>query len=218
MATYSAKSSAHRAAKQAGLEKDQYTIVEIDGKFGYQATAEGHGFSVAEKLSQEMEEVYASSFPERKEDDDAAYEASLKMQDEVDAFDQPSRLLGEDLDLATTRCPCCHRDDQLYRGLYDGDVLRFEDQAIGCFCGWEYRSPGMEKVELKPYKEAKAEVPANGKSTVEKPCTVVWDIAEKMTKENPSVRRKDVIAECEAAGVAHYTARTQYQIWKSLQK
>lgn len=40
MKTYTVKSSAHRAAKQAGLEKEQYEIVEIDGKFGFQAIAE----------------------------------------------------------------------------------------------------------------------------------------------------------------------------------
>lgn len=36
MKLYSVKSSAHRAAKQAGLTKDQYEIIEIDGKFGFQ--------------------------------------------------------------------------------------------------------------------------------------------------------------------------------------
>jgi hypothetical protein len=36
MKLYTVKSSAHRAAKQAGLTKDQYEVVEIDGKFGYQ--------------------------------------------------------------------------------------------------------------------------------------------------------------------------------------
>lgn len=36
MKFYTAKSSAHRAAKMAGLTKDQYEIVEIDGQFGYQ--------------------------------------------------------------------------------------------------------------------------------------------------------------------------------------
>lgn len=35
MKLYSVKSSAHRAAKQAGLTKDQYEIIEIDGKFGF---------------------------------------------------------------------------------------------------------------------------------------------------------------------------------------
>lgn len=36
MKTYTVKSSAHRAAKQAGFEKDQYEIVEVDGQFGFQ--------------------------------------------------------------------------------------------------------------------------------------------------------------------------------------
>lgn len=36
MNTYTVKSSAHRAAKQAGLTKDQYEIIEVDGKFAYQ--------------------------------------------------------------------------------------------------------------------------------------------------------------------------------------
>lgn len=40
MKTYTVKSSAHRAAKQAGLEKEQYEIIEVDGKFGFQAIAE----------------------------------------------------------------------------------------------------------------------------------------------------------------------------------
>ena len=40
MKFYSVKSSAHRAAKQAGLSKDQYTIVEEDGKFAYQPVEE----------------------------------------------------------------------------------------------------------------------------------------------------------------------------------
>lgn len=37
MKTYAAKSSAHRAAKQAGLTKEQYEIVEVDGQFGFKA-------------------------------------------------------------------------------------------------------------------------------------------------------------------------------------
>jgi len=37
MKTYTAKSSAHRAAKQAGLTKEQYEVVEVDGQFGFKA-------------------------------------------------------------------------------------------------------------------------------------------------------------------------------------
>lgn len=40
-----------------------------------------------------------------------------------------------------------------------------------------------------------------------KPCEVVWNIAEKMKGS----KRKEILAECEKAGVTFYTARTQYQ-------
>jgi hypothetical protein len=40
MKTYAVKSSAHRAAKQAGLTKEQYEIVEVDGQFGFKAIEE----------------------------------------------------------------------------------------------------------------------------------------------------------------------------------
>lgn len=51
------------------------------------------------------------------------------------------------------------------------------------------------------------------KSSIERPTKAVWDIAEELTEKDPSIRRKDVIAECVARGIAYYTARTQYQQW-----
>lgn len=51
MKTYTVKSSAHRAAKQAGLTKDQYEIVEVDGQFGFQP------IEVAEEPVQEATEA-----------------------------------------------------------------------------------------------------------------------------------------------------------------
>ena len=36
MNTYAVKSSAHRAAKQAGLSKEEYTVIEVDGGFAYE--------------------------------------------------------------------------------------------------------------------------------------------------------------------------------------
>lgn len=36
MKTYATKSNARRAAKQAGLTEEQFTIVEVDGKFGFE--------------------------------------------------------------------------------------------------------------------------------------------------------------------------------------
>lgn len=55
-------------------------------------------------------------------------------------------------------------------------------------------------------------------STVERPCKLVWHIADEMLTANPAVRRKDVLAACVARGVAFYTARTQYQQWLGIRK
>ena len=52
------------------------------------------------------------------------------------------------------------------------------------------------------------------KSAIEKPCVAVWRIAECMLNENPDVSRKEIVAACEKAGIAFYTARTQYQLWR----
>ena len=52
------------------------------------------------------------------------------------------------------------------------------------------------------------------KSTIGSPCRVVWDIAEEME----GAKRKDVLAACVEAGVAFYTARTQYQKYREALK
>lgn len=51
-------------------------------------------------------------------------------------------------------------------------------------------------------------------STIGSPCKAVWDMAGDM----PGARRKEVIAACVKAGIAFYTARTQYQQWKTASK
>lgn len=56
-------------------------------------------------------------------------------------------------------------------------------------------------------KSAALAKPILRKSAIGSPCRVVWDIAEEMT----GAKRKDIIAACTAAGIAFYTARTQYQ-------
>jgi hypothetical protein len=59
MNLYTVKSSAHRAAKQAGLTKDQYEIVEIDGKFGYRVKTEEElveELRMAEEVEEPVEE------------------------------------------------------------------------------------------------------------------------------------------------------------------
>ena len=67
-------------------------------------------------------------------------------------------------------------------------------------------------------KEPSSKADVVHESTVERPCKLVWHVADEMTAANPAVRRKDVLAACVARGVAFYTARTQYQQWLGIQK
>jgi hypothetical protein len=59
---------------------------------------------------------------------------------------------------------------------------------------------------------AKADL--RGKSAIGSPCRIVWDIAGEME----GARRKDIIQACVEAGVAYYTARTQYQKYREAMK
>jgi hypothetical protein len=52
------------------------------------------------------------------------------------------------------------------------------------------------------------------RSTVERPVRLMWAIADEMTAANPSVTRREVIAECVRRGVALNTAKTQYSAWR----
>ena len=56
------------------------------------------------------------------------------------------------------------------------------------------------------------------KSIIANPVKFVWDLADTMKQMDPTIRRKDVIQACIDAGVAGYTARTQYQAWYQMQR
>ena len=78
---------------------------------------------------------------------------------------------------------------------------------------------GNFEVEATPAPKAPKKTAAHvNASTVERPTKLVWHIADEMKAKNPNVRRKDVIAECIARGIANFTARTQYQQWFQVQK
>lgn len=66
--------------------------------------------------------------------------------------------------------------------------------------------------------KAKKEVAHVNVSTIQNPTKAVWHIADEMKAANPEARRRDVIAECIARGIANFTARTQYQQWFQVQK
>lgn len=63
-----------------------------------------------------------------------------------------------------------------------------------------------------PETSGSSKVPVS-RSSVIRPVKLVHVIASEMYQQNPEMKRKDVIAACEAAGIATHTARTQYQIW-----
>src|SRR5882724_86576 len=93
----------------------------------------------------------------------------------------------------------------------------------------EVAAKALEEVQAKRAAEALApqtnggEAPATGKrdrwperlkrSTIANPVNFVHELADAMVKRDPTVRRKDVIEAAINAGVAGYTARTQYQDW-----
>lgn len=54
-----------------------------------------------------------------------------------------------------------------------------------------------------------------GESTVDDPVAQVWQIADRMWTEagDSPPRRVDCVEAAKDAGIAHYTARTQYQAW-----
>lgn len=93
-------------------------------------------------------------------------------------------------------CPKCG-SDQIYHGRVVNGLVQDEDSCGGCHeCDWEFDFGILRK------------------STIESPCFIVWDMADKMK----GARRKDVIAACVEKGVAFYTARTQYQLWLTASK
>lgn len=75
------------------------------------------------------------------------------------------------------------------------------------------KNPALDKALAKSKKKAEATT-VDGRthaSTVENPCQLVWDLAEKMVPKGAT--RKEVMDAAQAKGVAFYTARTQYQLW-----
>ena len=121
-----------------------------------------------------------------------------------------------------THCPAC--GCHLSNGVgQDGDEVngkvihhdRFEFQCLGC--NHEFGAPVARNAKVAKVKPA-AGTPRAMISTVARPTKMVWFIADEMQAKNPAVRRKDVIAECVARGIAFLTARTQYQQWFEVQR
>lgn len=72
--------------------------------------------------------------------------------------------------------------------------------------------------EPQPEEAPEPVVKTRNASTIESPTRKVWAIADELRAANPDVRRKDIMAACEAAGIAFFTARTQIQKWMKAKK
>lgn len=116
------------------------------------------------------------------------------------------------------RCPFCGID-HIANGYCEYDEIDFPDmtrqfECLGCGREW---GPKIDKTPAPAVKKpvAKEKVAhIRETSVVERPTKLVWAIAMAM----PDATRKEVIAECRRRGIAHGTARTQYQLWKAASK
>ena len=77
----------------------------------------------------------------------------------------------------------------------------------------EWEKMAAEKAAANPPAKS-GKKPRLNKSNIESPCLFVWNMADSM----PGAARKDVVAACVEAGVALYTAKTQYQQWYTAKK
>lgn len=98
----------------------------------------------------------------------------------------------------------------------DLETINIVEQAAG---QWAIEEAKVEAPQKKEAPVAYVDGPitahkGGSKSTVERPCHLVWELAESM----PGARRKDVIAAAVEKGVAFYTARTQYQQWLTVKR
>jgi hypothetical protein len=200
------RSSAVRAAKQANLHADDYTIVEVET-------------GIASKPIQYMVKTTIIT-------DDIDDIADAGMTDLND--DTPEDKAA----LAAMRAPEIPKPAFKIVDVTEGEIDETEDDRVGTdfdpkLMEEELRTVVASRTSVKDaagnvkVDTAKSVLPGTPKkhreyvhrSTVDSPTKLVWHIADEMIAKNPEVARKTVIAECVKQGIAFYTARTQYQQW-----
>lgn len=194
MKTYTTRSNANRAAKT--LQARFSSIVSEAGIIPM-----GEGFAVTLVLN-------CSQAPEQLTPEMAVI--TVKVEDLPEHNDCRVPVVGE-----FTHCPHCKIDlmngyqtiDNMAADGFDTKDFTHEYTCLACggFFGPE--------VILKPEPEPETTHIVLNKSSVANPCKRVWDIAEKMHKDRPGIKRAEVLEACVEAGIAYYTARTQYQAW-----
>lgn len=111
-------------------------------------------------------------------------------------------------------------------GKMDAEKLKEEIGAARPPLAEEPKPPMQTAVEQAPQTPPPLPAPTKrnlrGRSTVEGPTKLVWEIADQLTTmaeaQGKTVQRKDIYAACVSAGITHWTARTQIQLWSAAHK
>lgn len=225
---YTVRSSAVRAAKAAGLVAGQFRVIEDGGYFYFEAYT-----SKVEAVVDLGKKLAVTEPSERLKVVQSFFGASQVLADEIGSEEPTAAEIDEsngpdstDLQimeialrdgqaaLNNNTCPKCGGHELFCGQTTEGGRVIDEDHIVGCHsCDWvvDDRTNAFEA----PAKKTAAK---SDKSTAERPCKKVWFIADDMIQANPQVARKAVLAACVEAGVAFYTARTQYQQWLGVRK
>lgn len=206
---YSSKSTALRGIERAGIDKadaPKFLFQSESGKWAFDQAAVTEAIAASKRGTEVVEGTDKGDVTEIAAVTTASA-AEQMTQDEIDA------------DLAETcgysHCPKC--GIHLSNGLLDFDTL--EDQhgpkkayemqkhawsCMGCNAEWgDPITPPSGKARKEPTRHYV------NKSTVDGAVA----LCHELFSANPDLRRKDAIKLAEEAGVAFYTARTQYQKW-----
>lgn len=119
-----------------------------------------------------------------------------------------------------THCPHCgiHLSNGIgaHGDEVNGKAIKHDAFQYSCLaCDGEF-GPAIPGKATPKAKGTRA--PVENTSTAERPCKLVWQIADDVNAATPGAKRSVVLAECVRQGVAFYTARTQYQQWLGVQK
>ena len=185
MKTYSSKANARRALKS----------------FGETATANADTLMSQEDGKWGFDPEHVKAYVDGMESGQQEHLDTMKSNAKKQRNEEDQDLIDT---YGTQLCPHCNIHLSNGAASEDSEHPKHEKYLHVCLgCGEEF-GPELEKKVAKPQQNH---------SSINQPCREVWTIAEKMREVNPDVKRKEVLEACVKAGIAYYTARTQYQQW-----
>ena len=186
---YALKSSASRAAKQDGLNDGDFIIMQSAREEGWYYMKKDNGQKIVDTKKPLTD-------ADRK-----------RLRDEAFAGDDDDVIIRKPLVVHDYTDPVVEEpiEERIVETVYPTANVRSATSPPG-------------GTPLKLVIPPKSPTSKSHKSTVDSPTRLVWHIANEMIKVNELVTRKEVIAECERQGIAHFTARTQYQQWSTARK